>query len=258
MPSAISQAERSTRGAADGAALGIVIPAYNEEGLLRSSVEGLLEAVERRVHGGEAPWRALEAPGALEVLIVENGSTDATLAVARELASEHAAVRVLSLPFASYGRALRTGLDGSRGAVVCVFNVDFWDLDFLGEAMRLLGTYDGVVGSKVLGGGDTRPPVRRALTRSFNLALTLLFGFRGTDTHGIKALRRTAIEKVLPRCRTEGEILDTELVLRCQRAGLRLTELPITVREVRPSRYGLVDRVPSTARDLVRLFVALH
>jgi glycosyltransferase involved in cell wall biosynthesis len=219
------------------------MPAYNEESFIGTSLEGLLRSI----------------PGKYEILVVENGSTDQTRSVVERMAEDHPRIRLISLPRPSYGQALRKGLAEARGEAVVVFNVDFWDLPFLHEALRSLRTNDVVVGSKSLATAeDHRPVIRKVITRAFNLALALLFGFRGTDTHGIKVFRRRAIEMALPRCRTRGEIFDTEMILRCQRMGLRMAEIPVAVREERPSRYGLLRRIPSTARDLLALFVALH
>ena len=223
--------------------LSIVLPAYNEEALLEESVEGLLDCLD----------------GRFEVVISENGSTDGTLRITEDLASRYHEVKVCTLPQASYGRALQEGMAEARGEAVVVFNVDFWDLPFLRTAVPMLGWCDVIVGSKALAtSNDRRPWSRRAITRIFNLGLSLLFGFRGTDTHGLKVFRRSALERALPRCRTDGEIFDTELILRCQKAGMTIQELPVQVSEMRPSRYGLVGRIPSTARDLVNLFLTLH
>lgn len=223
--------------------LSVVIPAYNEEAFIRDTLQGLLQGL----------------PGEFELLVVENGSTDETRDVVERMMEEDPRIRLIPLPRPSYGKALRKGLAEARGEAVVVFNVDFWDLPFLTDALQSLRTKDVIVGSKSLASAnDDRPVIRKLITRAFNLTLSLLFGFRGTDTHGVKVFRRRTISLALPRCRTEGEIFDTEMILRCQRMGFRMAELPVAVREERPSRYGLLRRIPSTARDLVALFVALH
>jgi glycosyltransferase involved in cell wall biosynthesis len=86
-----------------------------------------------------------------EVLIVENGSTDGTLAIARELGTELAEVRVEHRAEADYGRALRHGLLTADGNAVVNFDTDFFDLDFLGAAVTQVLATDGpaiVVGAK--------------------------------------------------------------------------------------------------------------
>jgi glycosyltransferase involved in cell wall biosynthesis len=229
----------------NGPLLTIIIPVYNEEAILLRSVMALTEALE---------------PLGLnyELLICENGSTDSTAALAHALMTEHPQIRLESLSEASYGGALRHGIAHARGPLVVVFNIDFWDVDFLRRALELLESCDLVVGSKAaLGAQDRRPFSRRMITRSFTFLLRFLFGFQGTDTHGIKAFRADRVVPVVQACETNDEIFDTEIILRAQQAGLYLCEIPVSVQEMRPSRYSLWQRVPSTFRDLVWLIRVL-
>jgi len=231
--------------AVNGPLLTIIIPVYNEAAILVRSVTALIEALE-----------PLELD--YELLICENGSTDGTAALARGLMAEHPMIRLESLPKAGYGRALRHGIAHARGPLIVVVNIDFWDVDFLQRALELLKSCDLVVGSKTaLGAQDRRPFLRRMITRSFTFLLRILFGFQGTDTHGIKAFRTDLVIPVVQACETNDEIFDTEIILRAHQAGLRLCEIPVRVQEMRPSRYSLWRRVPSTFRDLVWLIRVL-
>lgn len=225
--------------------LTIIIPVYNEEAILVRSITALIEAL-----------KPLKLD--YELLICENGSTDNTAALVRALMAEHSMIRLESLPEAGYGRALRHGIAEARGSLIVVFNIDFWDVGFLQQALELLESCDLVVGSKAAPGSrDRRPFFRRMITRSFAFLLRILFGFPGTDTHGIKAFRVDRIVSVVQLCETSNEILDTEILLRAHRSGLCLCEIPVSVKEMRPSRYGLWRRVPSTFRDLVWLIRVL-
>src|ERR1700722_7540344 len=98
--------------------LSIVVPAHNEEGYLREAATRLLDGLRRR---GEP----------FEVLICENGSTDRTATLAKDLSAADPEVRWLQLPTADYGLALRAGFLASRGELVVNFDVDFIDLAFL-------------------------------------------------------------------------------------------------------------------------------
>jgi hypothetical protein len=91
----------------------------------------------------------------------------------------------------------------------------------------------------------------------FASVLRLGFGSRVSDTHGMKALRRAAVEPIVGQCRRGSDLFDTEVVLRADRAGLRVRELPVTVHELRPSRTPILRRVPRTLVGLVRLRVDL-
>jgi glycosyltransferase AglD len=229
--------------------LSIVMPAHNETEMLESSVR-------------EVTTGLRSAGGPFELLVVENGSTDMTLAIARQLAAELPEVAVETLPRADYGIALRTGVLAARGTIVVTFDVDYYDLGFLADALaRVDGDRepaDIVVASKrAAGARDRRPWPRRLVTATFSGLLRLGFGLRVSDTHGMKVLRRAAVEPLARRCRFGADLFDTELVLRAERAGLVTVELPVAVEERRPPRKPVWRRVPRTLVGLVRLRVAL-
>jgi glycosyltransferase involved in cell wall biosynthesis len=229
--------------------LSIVMPAHNETEMLESSVREVAAGV-----------RSAGRP--FELLVVENGSTDTTLAIARQLAHELPEVAVESLPRADYGNALRTGVLVARGTVVVTFDVDYYDLGFLADALaqveRDTEPADIVVASKrAAGAHDRRPWPRRLVTAAFSGVLRIGFGLRVSDTHGMKVLRRAAVEPLARRCRFGADLFDTELVLRAERAGLMAVELPVAVEERRPPRTPIWRRVPRTLVGLVRLRIAL-
>lgn len=227
--------------------LSIVVPAHNEESYLRAAATTILEGLRRR----EDPF---------EILIVENGSVDRTAAIAAELEAAAPEVRRLQLPVADYGRALRAGFLAARGELVVNFDVDFVDLGFLDQAVAL-ARESGVaivVGSKRgPGAEDGRAVGRRAVTGVFSALLRYGFGLRVSDTHGLKLLRRGAVAPIVAACRSGADIFDTELVLRAERAGLPIQEIPVRVAEQRPPRTPIATRIPRTLLGLVRLRRAL-
>jgi glycosyltransferase involved in cell wall biosynthesis len=226
--------------------LSIVIPIHNEEALLTALVQGISAGLNG--FGEEH-----------EIILCENGSTDQTLALARGMAEANPHLVVLTSPQASYGAAIRRGILHSRGERIIVFNADLWDMQFLRQAYDLLNRHDIVIASKRHPDSrDQRPFNRRLITWGFNAVLRLMFGFTGTDTHGMKAFRRATIAPIVRRCITDREIFDTEVILRAQQAGLTMTELPAVVQEARPSRYSAFARVPRTFRDLWTLYVDLN
>jgi glycosyltransferase involved in cell wall biosynthesis len=229
-------------------ALSVVIPAFNEAEIIESSVGTVAEG--------------LRARGlAFEILVVENGSTDDTATIADRLAQTIAEVRVEHLPVADYGAALRHGLLYARGAAVVNFDCDYFDLEFLDAAVPRVADRAGpavVVGSKrAPGANDTRAPLRRAVTAVFTTVLRVVFGLQVSDTHGMKAMRREAVESLARDCRFGRDLFDTELILRAEHAGLRTDEIPVAVRELRPARTSILRRVPRTLVGLVRLRWAL-
>ena len=228
--------------------LSVVMPAFNEAEILDTSVKTVVEGLRER---GDA----------FELIIVENGSTDGTNGIADSLATSFPEVRVEHLATADYGRALRAGLLTARGDVVVNFDTDFFDLDFLAAAFARVGEPNGpaiVVGTKRgEGATDSRAPLRKLATAVFSTVLRVAFGLHVSDTHGIKAMNRAAVEPFARACSFGQDLFDTELILRVERAGLRTAEIPVGVEELRPARTSIARRVPRTLLGLVKLRIAL-
>lgn len=226
----------------------VVVPAHNEEGWLEPAVDSIVNGLRARHLAGE-------------VLVVENGSTDRTLEVALRLAATRPEVRVLELRHADYGAALRAGFRAARAELVANFDVDLVDLTFLDRALERAAADPGldvVIGTKRgAGAEDRRTPGRRVVTGAFSMVMRYGFGLRVSDTHGLKLLRAEPLRPLVDRVRSSRDLFDTELVLRAERAGLRLAELPVTVEEQRPARTPIATRVPRTVAGLARLRLRL-
>jgi glycosyltransferase involved in cell wall biosynthesis len=226
----------------------IVIPVFNEEGILRSAIRDLMRDLER------FPW-------SYEILIAENGSADATVELAESLAAEHANIRVDSVGEPNYGLALRRGILRAQGTYVICDEIDLCDTDFYERALDILqaGRADLVVGSKAMKGAhDERPLFRRAATRVINGMLRVAVGFQGTDTHGLKAFRRQALLDVVDACVVDKDLFASEFVIRAGRSGTPVIEIPVRVAEKRRPAVNLLRRVPNVLKNLVRLTYAIR
>ncbi|HSI03538.1 MAG TPA: glycosyltransferase family 2 protein, partial [Myxococcota bacterium] len=197
---------------------------------------------------------------AYELILSENGSTDATLTIARELARELPHIRVLHGDAPNYGRALRRGIEEARGELVVCDEIDLGDMDFYRRSIAMLdGGIDLVVGSKRHPeSDDSRPLLRKAGTAVITTLLRVSVGFKGTDTHGLKAFRRSALMPIVAKCVVEHDIFASELVVRASRAKVESREIPLRVREIRPPSIHLVQRVPRVLKNLVRLAQVIH
>jgi glycosyltransferase AglD len=228
--------------------ISIVIPIHNEEGILTAAVHDLLAKLPRLGRS-------------FEIVLAENGSADETIGVATGLAAEHPEVSTFSAPAPDYGLALREGIERARGRYVMCDEIDICDVGFYERALALLdaGSADLVVGSKVMQGAfDRRPFGRRAATHVINGLLRVLLGFKGTDTHGLKAFRRAALLDVARSCIVNRDLFASELVIRAERGGVRVQEIPITIVEKRPPSIDLVRRVPAVIKGLGRLVAAIR
>ncbi|MGH8952606.1 MAG: glycosyltransferase [Acidimicrobiia bacterium] len=217
----------------------IVVPVYNEAAFIPRAVPALIEQMESL---GETYC----------ILIVENGSTDGTAEVTTRVAGEHP-VTVLSLEEADYGAAMRHGFLEADGEWVVNFDIDYFSADFLKRVLDL-DQIDLVIASKRdPGSEDRRPLLRRIATRVFNLLLRTILSSRVTDTHGMKAFRRPLVADIAPSVVSRQDLFDTELVVRAERAGYRIAEVPVVVEEIRVARSSLVKRVPRTIQGLFRI-----
>jgi glycosyltransferase involved in cell wall biosynthesis len=228
----------------------IVIPVYNEEGILREAVTELRKSL-------VAVREDLGAPDLqFEIILAENGSRDATVDLARGLSDEMPDVRTFSLGEPNYGKALRQGILMARGELVICDEIDLCDTDFYRRALALLRARgcDMVVGSKAMRGSrDQRPFTRRLATRVINGMLRASLDFRGTDTHGLKAFKRSTLEPYVHQCVIDKDLFASELVIRAGRADLSIIEIPVRLEEKRPAAINLVKRVPGVMRGLAKL-----
>jgi glycosyltransferase involved in cell wall biosynthesis len=221
----------------------VVVPIYNEEKILRTAIVELLRSLKA------SGWRH-------EVILAENGSTDDTIAIAEDLSRTHREVRLLSIGAPNYGRALRRGILASQGKVVICEEIDLCDAHFHRVAFQNLADpeTDMIVGSKLVAGADDRRPLfRHIASLIYTLALRILLGFPGTDTHGLKAFKRKRLAEIVDACVIEKDVFASELVIRAHRAGLTVRELPVGISEKRPQSINLLKRVPNVLTNLAKL-----
>jgi glycosyltransferase involved in cell wall biosynthesis len=228
--------------------ISVVIPVFNEEGILHDAVGELCAQLEQQ------GW-------SYEIILAENGSTDHTVELGEQLSAELAGVSLFSVPEPNYGRALREGILRARGRYIICDEIDLCDIDFHRRAMELLehGHAEMVVGSKAMkGASDGRPLVRRAATRVINGMLRVALDFRGTDTHGLKAFERDRLLPIVHKCVIDRDLFASELVVRAGRSKINLVEIPVRVQEKRRPAINLVKRVPNVLFNLARLTYAIR
>jgi glycosyltransferase involved in cell wall biosynthesis len=226
----------------------IVIPVYNEEGILRGSVLELREKL--RPFGFS-----------YELVLCENGSRDRTVEIGKEIEADFPEVRMISIGQPNYGLAMRTGILAARGDVVICDEIDLCDTEFYARALALLERTDTdlVVGSKAMvGSNDQRPWVRRAGTRVYNGLLRAVCNYRGTDTHGLKAFKREVLLETARRCVLDRDVFASEFVIRAHREKKKVVEIPFAVHEKRPPSINLLKRVPHVVKSVAKLAISVR
>jgi glycosyltransferase involved in cell wall biosynthesis len=222
--------------------ISIVIPVYNEARIVREAVMELTKKLDALA------WD-------YELILTENGSRDGTLQILEELSATLPRVRHLHGDEPNYGRALKRGILEARGEQVICDEIDLCDVSFYERALPMLSAgADLVVGSKAMAGADDeRPLLRRTATRIITILLRITTGFKGTDTHGLKAFRRDRLLDVARVCVVERDLFASELVIRAARMGRVVREIPIALREKRPPSTALLRRVPHVLKGLLKL-----
>jgi glycosyltransferase involved in cell wall biosynthesis len=233
--------------------ISFVIPIYNEQAILHAAIVDLRERL--RPFG----WR-------YEIILAENGSKDRTIEIAKELEAkytdvEEGQVRLMSLGEPNYGKAMKTGIMMARGELVICEEIDLCDTEFHKRAIDILesGRADLVVGSKLaIGAEDARPLLRHAASIAYSGMLRIILGFRGTDTHGLKAFRRVALLDTVKACLIDRDVFASEFVIRADRTGIRIEEIPVHVIEKRPPSINLFKRVPHVLKSVAKLTYAIR
>jgi len=228
--------------------ISFVIPVYNEQAILEEAVLELRARLEPLGFG-------------YEIVLAENGSRDDTVKIAAALGEKFPEVRSFSSSSPNYGAAMRQGIERARGRIVICEEIDLCDTDFHRRAVEILraGGADMVIGSKLLTGAeDDRPWARHAASQLYNALLRVTLGFRGTDTHGLKAFLRQPLTPIARACLVEKDVFASEFVIRAYRAGLRVREVPVRVKEKRRPSINLVNRVPNVLKSLAKLTWAIR
>jgi putative flippase GtrA len=224
----------------------IVVPVRNEERDLAPSV--------RRLAG----YLRESFPFSARITIADNGSTDATPAIAGQLARELPQVRAVRMELPGRGRALRAIWSQSEAEVLAYMDVDLsTDLNALLPlvAPLLSGHSDLAIGTRLARGSRViRGPKRELISRGYNLLLRTLMGARFSDAQcGFKAIRRDQARALLPLTQDTGWFFDTELLVLAERAGLRIHEVPVDWIDDLDSRVDIIATALADLRGMARL-----
>ena len=222
----------------------IVIPAHNEAVNLEMFVSRFIDDVCREIPDVN-----------IEVLLIENGSTDGTLECANRLKFKYPnVVHVFSNKRGSYGEAIKRGMLESKGDNLSILECDFLDVGFVVKSIKLFETTKTrfiVASKKHPESIDRRPFKRRVLTLVFNRILRMFLDYPGTDTHGLKSINGEFAKELCSLATTTDEIFQTEIVLIAWRLGDDILELPIQIKELRSAPVSIRRRFPMVL-DLIR------
>jgi glycosyltransferase involved in cell wall biosynthesis len=229
----------------------IAVPVYNEEAVLARSIT--------RLHA----FLATEFPFSWRVVIVDNASTDLTRQVAEDLAARLPGVSYLRLEQKGRGRALRAAWSASDARTVAYMDVDLsTDLRALTPlvAPLLAGHSEAAIGTRLARGSRVvRGLKREFISRTYNRMLHVALHAHFSDAQcGFKAFRRDVAVELLEQVEDQAWFFDTELLMLCQRRGLRIHEVPVDWVDDPDTRVKIVSTALADLRGVLRLLIHRH
>lgn len=225
--------------------LSLIIPAHNEAKRLPASLEAVRNAIPT-------------FPFDIEVIVVENNSSDATAEIVREWMKSMPQLRLISLAAPGKGNAIRTGMLAAQGAYRFMADADFSMP--VEEIHRFLP--DGApikpvgIGSREVTGSQRigEPFYRHLIGRVYNLLVQLLVlpGLQDTQC-GFKCFSAEAAEAIFRLQKLEGWSFDVEVLAIARQLGFEIAEIPITWYYQPGSRMRLIKDSLQMAKDLLTI-----
>ncbi len=200
--------------------ISIVIPAYNEEKRIRSTVNAY------------ASFMETQYPDSHEILVVCDGCTDSTPDIVRSMQNDF--IKLVERPEKlGKGGGIKLGFAEASGDIMGFVDAD--NAVTPENFNRLIEGVDGadmVIASRRERGAIItvkQPLTRRLVSRIFNLILRIFFGLPFKDTQcGGKLMTRAVVDAIMGKVSSNGFEFDVELLLRAKKAGCRIKEVPIS------------------------------
>ena len=229
--------------------LSIVIPAYNEEKRILTTLGKTLEFLQQR------SW-------SYELLAVDDGSADRTVACIEEYAQDHPEVRcVQNGRNRGKGFSVRHGIQEAQGKYVGFMDGDYkTDIAGLDDVMPLLEKgRDGVIGDRTLGATEfvvARKAYREWGSKVFRSLLRMLMGLQGFgDTQcGFKFFQVEVVRDLFARQKVDGFMFDVEILMLANKQGYQIDKIPVKWTFDPDSRFNPVTGTIKNFKDLARIY----
>lgn len=222
----------------------LVIPAYNESGIILDTLHTV-------------SVKLAELAEDYEVVLVDDGSTDNMTGLVLNSRDPHIRLESYS-PNRGKGRAVRTGMLAARGDIILYTDADLaYGVDVFGIILDRFASSgaDLVIGSRRLDEGGYRnyPPLRVLMSKCFSLLSRKISGLTYDTQCGIKGYRRAAARQIFSKCITDGFSFDFEALMRADRLGLKVEEIPVSVINFRESKINVIRDSLRMFRDVFRI-----
>lgn len=227
----------------------VILPVFNDNAALQTAIPRSIAALS-------------EISPAFEIIVAEDGSTDGSAEHVRQLAIQDPRIRLLhSDKRLGRGTALNRAIATANFPVVCYYDVDLaTDMQHLRDlVVAIHAGADVATGSRLMPQSNIeRTGGREIASRTYNLFVRIVLKSRVHDHQcGFKAFNTERILAVLPSVRDGHWFWDTELLVRCQRLGYRITEFPVRWRAGKRTTVRFRD-VILMGSSILRLWWQLH
>lgn len=218
--------------------LSVFFPVFNEEKNINKTVESAVAVLKKL----EIPW---------EILIVDDGSSDATGILADKFSGKYSNIRVIHQENGGYGLALRTGLKNSRYEYIAYIDSDGqFDFSQINLFLEKIKNCDAVWGYR-----KTRkdPFIRKIFSFFWNITIKIFTGIKLKDINcGFKLFKKEAVKKIYPLASTRGAMINPEIAIKLMRNGFRISEVGV-------NHYPRTAGVPTGAslKVIIRSYLEL-
>ncbi len=211
----------------------ILLPVYNEEHILETSVVSLRKFLSENVK--DFDW---------VITIGDNASTDKTLEVAKNLENKYKDVIVAHLPLKGRGRMVKYAWEKSEADILTYMDIDLsTDLNaFIPMVEAVMDEYDIAIGSRQFKGANVDRSIKREIiSRGYIKVLKFLLGFPYTDAQcGFKAVSKKVVNNLFDHIIDDEWFFDTELLYMGFKEGYKVKEIPVKWIEDRDSRVKII------------------
>jgi glycosyltransferase involved in cell wall biosynthesis len=228
-----------------------VIPAFNEEMRLESSVKILLKFLKK--HFGKN----------FEVIISEDGSTDKTYQIALMISKKFSNVKVIKNRHIGKGHAIVKGFEHANGDIVGFVDADLsTDINFLPEVIeKIKNGADISIGSRYVEGNRIvkRTFGRWFVSKLYNLLIQIIFSSKIKDHQcGFKFFKKNSVMKLIKKVKNKKFVWDSELLIRAQREGYRIAEVPVNWTEKKGGQLKISKGIIQMLIDALKLWKELN
>jgi hypothetical protein len=223
----------------------IIVPVYNEAKTLENCIKKISKAVQKITNN-------------FEIIIAEDGSTDGTYEIAKGLSKKNTRIKVLhSKERLGKGKALKNAFRNARGEIVVYMDADLSsDLNYLKPLIdRIKDGASIATGSRLIKGAVSERSLKRDMaSKVFNFLVRFLLDSKVYDHQcGMKAFDRKTILPFLEKIKDNYWFWDTELLVKAQREGFRVDEIPIKWSQGKFTKVSFTNDAIYMAKKIIGL-----